>query len=566
MKKNMVVFVTPLKKTLYWAFFFISLFFSLEVFAGISSTDVEIYDRAYGDIEKLVAFGLCNPPMIDQRPFSRSEFARIVAEAKNNFEKNDLGYVQVSVKQILDRLTSEFRDELVDSGAIGGEKVFVRGHPFEELRLDATYLSSRPLTIIENNGVGPVNVTVNPLLDYQEGRHAVFGFQEAIETMHRFRVSPYLSFLAHPRFESNSWRDGDADMSILLQEGYAVLQAGDASLQFGRSTNVWGPGERGALLITNNARPLDQIKFTTPSPFRLPWVFKYLGKWRVTLFGANLGPEQTPKYAWLTGYRLSYMPVKYLELGFGNITMMGGEGAPSLSALDVFGEFFGFRVGGTDPNSPNKTNHIMEASVLIRVPEAWGLQMYGVINNEDKRDTLKRFFRDGSSYIAGFYLPVIANSGKTSFRFEFKRMSALAYRHSLFAGGYALDHLFIGDDLGPDALGTHARADFDISNKIRTAVVFDWDLRRSDQHTTTMDPDGTLGDIIVVQGGPHEERFRFILEPSVLLNKFLELRAMAGYEKVFNANYNEGVSRNNWLAAVSLRINVDPHFKFTTVH
>lgn len=566
-----------LRINLFFYLLFLIISFSPTAKASPATTNVEISDRAYRDIEKLVAFKMCYPPMIDQRPFARGEFARIIAEARTNFSKiktednSQLSYKDLSTKltkirtldQIITRLTSEFQEELIDTSAIAGEKASIRIHPIEQARVDAILLDSTPTQIPVYTDVGYVDAQVNPLLHYREGRHAVDGFQGAIETKHRLKLSNHLAILIHPRVETNAYVNGQNNYStVLLQEGYGVLQAGDAALEFGRSSVVWGPSERGSLLITNNARPLDLIKFSTPSPFELPWVFRHLGKFRISLFGANLGPEQTFKYAWLTGYRLSYMPWRYLELGFGNTTTMGGEGSSSLSASEIVGEFFGFRPAGTAPNSPNKTNHLMEASILLRIPSAWGLQIYGVLNNDDKRDTLKRFFRDGSAFLAGFYLPRIGTCGISSFRFEFIRTSAIHYRHGFFQSGYTLDNLFIGDDIGPDGLGIHTRFDYDLSDNTTISAIGDWDMRRSDLHGVTLDPDGTLGDTIVTESRPAEKRYRFVVEPNFKIRNNLNLVINAGYERVTNAQYVQGADKNHWLLAVSLRLNFDKNFKF----
>lgn len=551
--------------------------FGLNAWASPASTNVDITDRAYRDIEKLVSFNLCHPPMADQRPLSRGEFARLITEARNNFKNaensdetgdNFEKFAKTlsrkhAIKRILKRLEEEFQEEISDITQTSESPPLLRGHPLEDLRLEATLLSSTPLNIPADNGVGALSAQVNPLLHYRSGRHIVDGFQTGIETGHRFSISRHFALRVHTRFEMNTYRGSAADRAeVLLHEGYGVLQFGNASLEFGRSALAWGPGEHGGLLLTNNARPLDMIKFSTPSPFRLPWMFRHMGRWRITLFGANLGPKQIRRYAWLTGYRLSYMPVRYLELGFGNVTMMGGQDAPALSAWDVFGEFFGFRVAGTDPNSPNKTNHLMEASALVRIPQLAGLELYGVLNNEDKRDTFRRFFRDGSAYLAGFYLPRIGNTGAADFRFEFRRMSALHYRHGIFNNGYTLNNFFVGDDLGPDALGIHTRFGYDFGDLASLAAIFDWEVRRSDLHTTTPDPDGTLGDIIVDANRPDEQRYRFVIEPTIYRSNGDEIKALAGYEHVVNAGFLEGISRNNWLVALSFRLNLDRYFRF----
>jgi len=258
------------------------------------------------------------------------------------------------------------------------------------------------------------------------------------------------------------------------------------------------------------------------------------------------------------------MPVRYLELGFGNSTMMGGDGSPYLSSLDIFGEFFGFRPAGTTPTSPNKTNHLMEATVTARIPPLWGATIYGSLLNDDKRDTLERFFVDGSSYLGGLYLPRINPSGTADLRLEFRRMCAISYRHILYLDGYTLDHLYIGDALGSDALGFHANLNYDLSNKILLSAFFDWELRRSNMHVLTMEPDGTYGDTVVTQRGPSDERYRGVLRARFQSKHYYKLYTSFGYERVLNEQYQAGVDKNNWLFSVLIKFDLDRYFRFQT--
>lgn len=178
--------------------------------ASPATTSVEISNRAYRDIERLVAFGLCDPPMIDQRPLARGEFARLIAEAQRNFDgrarpSSEGGDYErlgrelsrdAAIARTLARLSSEFAEEIEDIGAAPGERPLLRMHPIEELRLDAIYQSAAPLAIIQDNGVGSVQANVGPFLHYREGRHATDGFQTAIETTHRLKISQHLALTA----------------------------------------------------------------------------------------------------------------------------------------------------------------------------------------------------------------------------------------------------------------------------------------------------------------------------------------------------------------------------------
>ena len=48
----------------------------------------------------------------------------------------------------------------------------------------------------------------------------------------------------------------------------------------------WGQGAHGDLLLTNNAYPLDLVKFSNPEPTLLPWLFRYLGPFKYAAFVA----------------------------------------------------------------------------------------------------------------------------------------------------------------------------------------------------------------------------------------------------------------------------------------
>jgi len=536
----------------------------------------DLTNRAYRDIDKLVAFGLCDPPVKDQRPYARSEFARLVAQAlkrrdridaaiegEEGFERRlSLAQRRKHVDRILLRLSKQFREELVAAGALEGELATISGNPAERLRMSLAFSSAAPLRIIPDNGYGTIDALVDPFLAYREGRHLVDGVQASFEIDNRFRFGRHFAIDFTPRVESNVWRDGDMSVEVLLQRGYGVLQAGNAALIFGRKSVAWGPGEHGALLMTNNARPLDLIEFTTPSPGRLPWIFRHLGQWKISMLGANMGPDASFRYGWLGAWRLAYLPVRYVEIGIGHTVFMGGEGAPPLSALDVIGEYLGFRPSGSSPGDPNKGNQMMEGSLLIRIPQLRGLEIYGVITNEDKRDTIKRFLRDGSSYLAGIYLPALNPSGTADLRFEFRRMCSIMYRHGLFRKGHTLNSLILGDDLGPDAMAAGAVFRYDLTPSVELSAAFDWEVRRSDIHADRNDPDGSLGDIIVVRPGPHEHRYRFLFSPRYTSKLNTRIDFTAGYERVINAGYVQGLSRNNWLAAIGVTLDFDRFFRF----
>ncbi|MFH1829198.1 MAG: capsule assembly Wzi family protein [Pseudomonadota bacterium] len=541
-----------------------------------STSNVPCDNSLYRDLDKLVAFGLVEPPIVGQRPYPRSEFARMTAEAIRNFEKNEADAARAEsldefikrskrsreTKIVLERLEDEFQEELIDMGAAPGERMRYRLHPFEKINFYATYLNSPPTTIPVNNGRGSINAVINPLKDYDLGRHPIDGFLNAEELVGRFQAGRFISGYARSRFEVDMYRTDDMTGHAYLQNGYATFKAGNFSMEVGRDSMLWGFGERGSLLYSTNARPLDGFWLTNPTPARLPWVFKYLGRWRYTLYAANFGPGYSRKWAWLAGYKLSLAPAKYVELGFGHVVQIGGEGMPTPSAIDVIGEFFGFRPAGTDPSSPNLSNHSFEIDYMVRIPQLRGVMLYGNIAIEDKWKSIKKTLKQGCSYLWGIYLPAINPSGSADLRIEYVKTSPLQYRHGLYSDGWTLNRRIIGSDAGPDADAVHALFRKTISPKIWYGVTFGWDYRRSDTYTELVNPNGTAGDVVKIASGPTEQRLRGLFDIDWQMKKHLGLHLTLGYERVGNLNFQQGVDRNNYLGGLEIKLDLDRYFAF----
>ncbi len=537
-----------------------------------SSPSVPPDSGLYRDLDKLVAWGLIVPPIRGQRPYPRGEFARMTAEAMGSLEKAGeegtasfeeffRGRVKAKqIKAVMERLESEFRDELVDMGAVEGEPMAYRFHPVHDFTLFGTYLSSAPVAVPRFNGRGLINALVNPLGDYNLGRQATFGFQAAEEFTGFFEVGRFFSGLVRPRFEQNAYRSGDMSGLATVQNAYGTFRAGNFSMKFGRDSMFWGMGDRDSLLYSTNPRPLDGIWVTNPTPARLPWVFKYLGRWRYTLYGVNMGPEYNVPWAWTMGYKVSLAPAKYVELGFGHAVIIGGEGAPSPSAVDVIGEFFGFRPAGTSAASPNISNHMFSLDLLVRIPELRGFEIYGTMAIEDKWKSVTKTLTQGCSYQGGFYLPALNPSGSLDLRIEYAHTNPLQYRHSRYADGFTINRKLIGTDGGPDADTVHVKLRQTVTRKLILGLALDWDYRRSDTYAELVNPDGTAGPIVKIASGPTDQRFRGVMDADWRMSETLRLQMAAGYERAINEGFRDGNDRNNWLLSAAMTWYFDRYF------
>ena len=78
-----------------------------------------------------------------------------------------------------------------------------------------------------------------------------------------------------------------------LLDAYVGMNLANWQLSYGKRSLWWGPSEGGTMLFTNNAAPLNHMfSIDRVSPFRLPWIFGYLGDMRLSAFIGQLSGQE----------------------------------------------------------------------------------------------------------------------------------------------------------------------------------------------------------------------------------------------------------------------------------
>lgn len=395
----------------------------------------------YDALEKLVLAGLTDQAMLNTKPLSRVEVARIVAQAVRRLDVdkygdyNHRGYLE----ELLYQLVAEFGLELAEMGvrtSLNREAApdFFGVKLIDHLQfgLDAATRSQR----VANNfgrSIGK-GVTSGPTMDG------------------RVQVGDFFSLYYQPEFT----RDNDSYQGRLMS-GYGKFTFLNTDLTVGRESLWWGPGFRGSMSFSNNAFPLDQVRLNTAEPFRLPWLLSYLGPVKASLFVAQLEADRDLSRAKVSGWRVGFAPSRYVELGFNRMFQFGGKGRGTLNP----GQFLGLLVtqGSDNGNDPTNVNNVMSFDGTLRIPD---VQRYILIARDAAfyfdfgwDDTLFGLIvPDKPGGIAGAYLTGLFGDPKLDLRIEYARTSDLQFTHSLYTSGFtnrgaALSH-FIGtggDDL-----------------------------------------------------------------------------------------------------------------------
>ena len=518
---------------------------------GGSSPNVPIYDRIYRDIDRLVAAGLIKDAVYGQRPWSRSEIARMIAQARRLY--NEKGGVSsddwnmntaIMADYLIEQLESEYRAELA-----GGDPV--RLHWIEEATAEAIYLDSPYRQVPANNGVGQINAAINPLISNREGRHYADGGTFALESVHWATLSKYFSVYAQPRLEGLVLDEGSSEADVRAQLLYGKFTLGNLELEVGRDSLIWGSGEHGGVLASHNSRNLDMVKVSNDSPFLHPWIFKYLGPSKYTFFVANLGASYVLSKAYLYGLAASFKPAPFLEIGFEHQITIGGEGAPDFDFGDLVKEFFLYR---EDIYGQNLADHRVGINVRAQIPQLHNAVIYGEGVFEDLgKESFWPQFTQQMGFLSGVYFPLLTSDGSDDLRIEYDHIPAAYGRHGIWTAGLTEDGVFRGGELGPDGHGIHMTWGHIFPSGALWESGVHYENRDSNLYTASRSSSGGPNEIIEVEDRQSENRVRATTSLEWRTHERFTLRTEFGYERVWDFDFKPGADRNNFLAAVSLR-------------
>lgn len=302
---------------------------------AISSVNLSLDNWAYEALNTLEGYGLIDSALSSTKPYSRLEAARLVWEAEKKWEeatqqKQNFKEIEL-VSSLLSRLKLEFKSELIDLKAWADTAASSYLKPIEEFIFKYQYQSDNPI-IRPQNGLPPTH-TIYPLYN-QDGLVYRKFHNLAAELQGEGRLWNHISLYYRPLFTA---MEGENAL-LRLEKGYLKFELFNLELEIGRDSLWWGPGQHGALVMTNNARPFDLIKLSNQTPFPIP----FIGLFKFNLFFSRLDyREPYVPEPLLYGLRLQFKPHPLLELGISHIAIFEGEGRKALSFKDYFAILYG---------------------------------------------------------------------------------------------------------------------------------------------------------------------------------------------------------------------------------
>jgi hypothetical protein len=437
--------------------------------------NVPLHHWSYEALEHLVSRGAVPAGMIDQRPLTREQVARIILEASMSpsQQKDPSPYLEM-LKKEYEYEFLQFEEEAQLQGIL--KRPRVQFHPVDPLRIESS------VAALESE---------ESTRDNHQGDHFKDGVNFQADLRSTFLLNPFLALEATPKILS---QEGETD--LFYERFYAQLVWKNLNLEAGRDSIWWGAGYHGSLLFSDNAPPFDLIKLGSAQPFRLPWFLRHLGYFHFGNFLTELEDDRVIPHPKLYGFQLQWMPFTFLNLSLNRAITFGGKGR---SELD-FGEFLD-AVGGFNENPPGEetdpttnTNQLASIDTTLTLP--WlsdllpivdGIKLYWEYGGEDEIE---------QEWLPGVEIPtlgatanllgVFLSLGPADLRIEYLDNTddvATWYTHGVYQSGYTYKGDVIGHHAGGDAEDLFIRASTLLGEKWRVGLQYDRERHGIEQAT-----------------------------------------------------------------------------------
>jgi membrane-associated phospholipid phosphatase len=492
--------------------------------ANMGSPYVPLDSWVYPAMDRLIAQGFIKSAIVDMRPWTRFECARLVTEAGEQLEDADRSSSQAA--RVYDSLAQEFKDE---TGLMaGGDNTRAK---MESAYTRFTGISGEPLSqgYHYNFGQTVINDFGRP---YEEGFNNVTGFS-GWATESRFVLYASGEFQHAPSASSltASARQVIGQIQELppppatpisqidhfqLLDTYVGMTIENWQLTFGKQSLWWGPGAGGPMSFSDNALPITMFRVDRVSPFKLPSVLGLMGPMRLEFFlgqlsGQNfifrndavVGSWTSPlsQQPMISGERFSFKPTPNVEFGFSLTTLFAGQGQPFTMHTYLRSIFSAGNTLPGDPNKPGDRRSAFDLSYRLPLLRNWAT-FYADGFSEDQFSPVA--YWDRSAWTGGLYISHFPKVPKLDLRMEGVYTDLPAggaigpgfwYWDATWRDGFQNEGNLMGSWIGRGGQGAQAWSNYWLSPKNRIQLNFRHEKISHDFQFGSIPGGGSLTDL-----------------------------------------------------------------------
>ncbi len=468
----------------------------------------------YPTLDKLSGLGMVASELQGMRPLTALEIARQINDATLKCENKSCPII---IREILQRLKVEFSTEIIELQDVNIVHSYVK--PYRTVNLSYSYQTGQPSRYPATNSSQYALNSNNSGIEFENGNNAV------LRIAGDARIKDFLGLEWQPLLQAS---EGEGDFQWM--QSRVALQLGPVEVSLGRQSLWWGQGRHGSLILTDNARPLDMLRFTNPTPGKLPWLFKYLGPIRFDMFWSRLENSRFVPEPYLAGLRVNFKPQPWLELGASRTITFGGQGRPSLDLGDYLTILDGTNLGANDTS-----NSVAEFDWRIRIPY-FPVEIYGEFGGEDENDKVPT----KAGAIFGLYLPGIDPAKRIGLRLEYADLNLESigptwYAHGVYRSGYTYYQKIMGHQVGGDSQDLFVALDWYADPALHLIASLDFEKR---------------GDSRLIK----EKHFQPGLQLRWQYAKRTDLRMDLYYDRIQNADFIADNNQESYLATLSISL------------
>jgi len=302
--------------------------------AEFASPYVPLDSWVYGVFDRLAALGYAPSAFASVRPWTRMECARLTGEAGELLaggenRQSDAGrlYAALQTEFAAEQVGEQDAKQAAKQERWGGSET--SGVRVESISARYIGIAGVPLADGYHFGQTLVNDYGRP---YGQGSNVVTGTSgwASAGPMALYVRGEYQHVALLPVYDAAVQQlIGAVDFTLppspalvrasdqfRLLDAYAAWNFKSVQLSVGRQSLWWGPNRDGPLMYSNNAEPMDMIRLSKTSPWRLPSFLSWLGPMRWEFFGGLMAGHYHPAHPAVDGQKISFKPTPNLEFGF----------------------------------------------------------------------------------------------------------------------------------------------------------------------------------------------------------------------------------------------------------
>jgi hypothetical protein len=357
-------------------------------------------------------------------------------------------------------------------------------------------------------------------------------------------------------------RTGEGTGETVVEQLYVRALWKNLSVLAGRDHLFLGQGVDAGMMVSANARGVDQVRLSNDRPFFLPWLLRYAGPTTATVVLGDLGKNQSFPHTRLFAYKISARPHARFEIGAGLVEQVGGEGSPGGTFLQKAGDAFPLLDALFLHRNFLFGNKFVGVDIRYGLPGIPGTQFYaeGVFDDFDLRRA-KSVFTEDAGYVWGLSSSCLLACSRLRASVEYHVTGLRFYTHGGYKSGFTLDQDFIGDPLGPRGRGAYGIVDVDGH---RQSLRFDlaYEDRSGNKYGSVSTTPGDADFRFVIIGRrPAERRWRTTSTMTFGgLRDRVAYSLTAGAERVENFAHVQGAWRTNSVVQAGVQIRGTPPF------